>query len=1307
MRLSKSLNDIELSDVKIMNGKFRHKREIIDGNYSDSDDENADCKRQLSSKRRDDEEDNGKKHKNDDEKEKADPGVPYWKLFRYATFLDWFYNFIAIICTIIVGVCQPYYCVIFGKATGDFIVYVTTIEMKNITEVQTLNAEKKLYSDIFDFSMKSLGLGMATLLAQYVAGVMFAYSSLSQVFKIRQRFLEKTLNQDISWYDSNKTGDFATTFSENLAKVEEGIGEKVGLFIYHMTVFCTGIIWSLVLGWKLTLVCSVSLPLSSVVMGFITWLSTKFSKQEMESYSKAGAIAEEVFSSIRTVVAFDGQKKEIKRYDKHLQDARNNNVKRNLFSGLSNGFIWFFVYSCCALSMWYGVMLIIEEKSLAKDEITYTPGIVVTIFFNTLVASWNFSMGAPYLQIFGVACGAASKIFKVLDNEPIINASLKKGLKLKNIKGEIGFSNIHFCYPSRPDVKILNGLSLKINAGETVAFVGSSGCGKSTCIQLVQRFYDPLSGQVTIDGNDIRELNLACLRRNIGVVGQEPALFATTIAENIRYGKLSANQEDIERAAKKANVHKFIKSLPNGYETMIGERGTQLSGGQKQRIAIARALIRQPTILLLDEATSALDTTSEAEVQAALDSVSGECTTIIVAHRLTTVRNANRIFVLNEGKVVEEGSYQELMDKKEIFYNLVRSQTGQNQQLIQKVPERREPVKSDFKEKYDRRESYLDIHKFKHRSSVVAKEDTGIGNVLKIIKMNKPEWFWILLGCITSIVIGAGLPIYSVLFGDIVGVLSVGKDDELMKATNLICLFFLILGIVTGIAYLIQLYAFGVAGENLTLRVRKLMFAEMLKQEIGWFDRKENGVGALCSKLSSDAASIQGASGMPIGTVLNSFSTLVLANALGIYFQWKLSLMLLAFFPLIFISIYFEQKIMQGNAEFRERKLQKSASLAVEAIGNIRTVVSLGCEKLILSRYTEELIPYHESSKRKSHFRSFILGLAKSLMYFSYAAGLSYGTKLIIDENIHYGIIFKVAELVIVGSWALGNTFAFAPNFQLGLEAAGRMFTLFNREPEVKNIKNASKKNWENGDIEYSRVYFSYPTRSEIPVLKDLDLKIPVGKTIALVGSSGCGKSTIIQLLERFYNPTAGEVSVDDVNIEIIDLQYLRSNFGIVSQEPNLFDRTIAENIAYGNNHRKVPMDEIIEAAKNANIHNFISSLPQGYETPLGTKGTQLSGGQKQRIAIARALVRNPKILLLDEATSALDNESEKVVQEALDKAKEGRTCITIAHRLTTVQDADIICVLHKGKVVEMGTHHELIEKQGHYYNFYKLQTNP
>lgn len=301
---------------------------------------------------------------------------------------------------------------------------------------------------------------------------------------------------------------------------------------------------------------------------------------------------------------------------------------------------------------------------------------------------------------------------------------------------------------------------------------------------------------------------------------------------------------------------------------------------------------------------------------------------------------------------------------------------------------------------------------------------------------------------------------------------------------------------------------------------------------------------------------------------------------------------------------------------------------------------------------------------------------------------------------------FSVTQALIMGTVSISSAFAYAPNFQKGLLAAGKMNELFHRVPSVQDPDHGSDRQWQaHGSINFYDVHFHYPSRQSSKVLQGLNLDAYQGQTVALVGPSGCGKSTCIQLLERFYDATGGYVAIDDKKVTDVTLKNLRHNLGIVSQEPSLFARTIAENIAYGDNERDVPEAEVIQAAKKANIHNFITSLPLGYATPLGDKGTQLSGGQKQRVAIARALIRNPRILLLDEATSALDMESEKVVQEALDAAQEGRTCVTIAHRLTTIIDADVIFVIEKGQVAERGSHKELLEKRGLYHALYTLQS--
>ena len=390
----------------------------------------------------------------------------------------------------------------------------------------------------------------------------------------------------------------------------------------------------------------VSTPILALATGILAKIQATLTEKELKAYAKSGGVAEEVFSSIRTVMAFGGQKKEIDRFQNNLTFARKAGIKRGTATGVGVGLVWVIIYVSFALAFWYGIGLILDSCNTG-----YNAGDLVIVFFSVLIGAMQIGQAAPYMEAFSVARGAAASIFNIIDRVPSIDSSSEAGKKLDKVQGNISFQKVHFTYPSRPEVKILQGLSFDVPAGQTVALVGTSGCGKSTTIQLLQRFYDPLEGRVCIDGNNVKDLHLGWLRSQIGVVGQEPVLFGTTIGENIRYGRSGVTQDEIEKAAKEANAHDFILRLPQKYDTMVGERGAQLSGGQKQRIAIARALVRNPKILLLDEATSALDTQSEAVVQKALDNARKGRTTIIVAHRLTTIRNADRIIVIKDGVV--------------------------------------------------------------------------------------------------------------------------------------------------------------------------------------------------------------------------------------------------------------------------------------------------------------------------------------------------------------------------------------------------------------------------------------------------------------------------------------------------------------------------------------------------------------------------------------------------------------------------------------------------------------------------------
>lgn len=1246
--------------------------------------------------------------------------VSYFQLFRFATWGEIGATILGVILASFASLGLPYGVILYGEFTTLLVDRTIGIGKSTDTAILSMfgggqiliNASSEENRQAILQDAKAFGWGVVFVsVIQFLAAALSVdvinRSALRQISRIRKLFLQAVLRQDMTWYDLNSDDSFAVRITDDLDKLKEGVGEKLSIFTYLVMSFAISVIFSFFYGWKLTLVILSCAPIIILATAMVAKMQSTLTEKELKSYSSAGAVAEEVLGSIRTVVAFGGERKELDRYKDRLSSAEINGRKKGLFSGIGGGIMWFIIYCCYALAFWYGISLILEDRG--KDVKDYTPAVLIIVLFGVLAGAQNLGLSSPHLEAFSTAKGSAATIFSVIDRKPEIDSLGEGGLKPLAFNGNIEFSDVRFRYPARSDVQVLQGLNLTIEAGKTVALVGSSGCGKSTCLQLIQRLYDPLHGTITIDGVKVNELNVSWLRSFIGVVGQEPVLFATSIAENIRYGNPEASQSEIEKAAKIANCHSFITKLPNGYHTMIGERGAQLSGGQKQRIAIARALVRNPKILLLDEATSALDPNSEKRVQDALEKASRGRTTLVVSHRLSTITNADKIVYIEKGVVAEQGTHEELMAKKDHYYNLVIASGA-----LRKDDEEDMDDSKDGNAMAPRRESVddnvpSDDESDASKSAETYEEDIEDAypvSVFRLLKLNSPEWPYILFGCGAAMVVGASFPTFAVLFGEMYGILSIADAEYVKEESNFYSLLFLVLGLITGLGTFFQTYLFNIAGVRLTARLRQKTFKAIINQEMAWFDESKNAVGALCARLSGDCASVQGATGTRIGSLLQAASTICIGIGISFYYSWNLTLVSVVAIPVVLGSIMLESRYTETSGLKEKQSLESAIKLAVEAISNIRTVASLGQEPYVLERYNNETKKVDEAINKKTRLRGIVFALGQVMPFMGYGLALYYGGKLVSDAELEYKDVIKVSEALIFGAWMLGQALAYAPNVNSAMLSAGRLMKLLDRTPKMHNPSNSYHSTVQNheGNIKYTDVEFRYPTRPTIPILQGLNLEIKKGNTVALVGPSGCGKSTCIQLLLRYYDPDNGKVDIDGITTTEFPLNRIRAQMGLVSQEPVLFDRTIAENIAYGDNTREIPMPEIIEAAKTANIHEFIINLPKGYDTSLGTKGAQLSGGQKQRIAIARALVRNPRVLLLDEATSALDNQSEKIVQNALDHARKGRTCIIIAHRLTTIQNADVICVIQNGLVVESGTHEELMALNKIYAKLYTMQ---
>ncbi|CAG9460904.1 unnamed protein product [Pedinophyceae sp. YPF-701] len=1211
--------------------------------------------------------------------EKDVPSISYWELFEGATKAE--------IGMMALGTV--------GAAVGGSGLPVFTIVFAEVLD--SLGEEDADFSSHVELMcIYFAALAGIVLVACFCEVGMWAIPSARIADRWRMRVLSATLSQDISWFDGDgDTGGIINSLSEDTSAVQRGTGEKVGNFVHHITACLVGLGIAFWKSWDLALVLVGTLPIMAGVaggLGKITqWLNTRSS----QAYGEAGGRAQEAFGNIRTVQAFGAEDAIADEYQKHLELPLRMGRVEGIVKGITLGALQFCFMGSFAIALFYGSFRVADGK--------ISSGEVITVIFAGIIAGFSLGQAGPNVAYFQQAKMAGARMKARADRVPAIDERSPEGETPDSVQGNVELKDVVFRYPARPAVTVLKGISVSVPAGKTVALVGESGSGKSTIIALAERFYDPESGSVTLDGRDLRTLRVSWLRQQMGLVSQEPALFATTIAENIRYGKPGATDEEVMEAAKAANAHKYISSLPNGYATWVGERGVQLSGGQKQRVAIARAVLRNPRILLLDEATSALDSESEKIVQAALDSLAVGRTTIVIAHRLSTVRDADKIVVMKSGEVVEEGSHDELSRAGGAYTNLLVAQGGKADQTGDKA-RRMEVAKSILDRKDDHRHS-LEDPKAKAADAADPDEPAGKmkGAFTRVMKLNAPEWKYISVGLIASLIAGPIQPLFAFVMSEIIDVFYRPDPDEVRRGGRQWALYMALLGVAALVSYTAQNAALYISGQKLAFRVRNMLFRRLLMQETAYFDHPKHSAGALCARLQQDAFDIRGAASDQMAVLLGSVAMLATAYIIGFIHSWEMTLLITGLLPLLVLGGLIESKFYMGFGDALDSTYAGAATVVSDAIGSVRAVQAYGLTPKIMDLYRGMLVEPGKLVQKHGYIKGIGFGYSQAIMYAMYAIAFYFAVYLIEEGRVDLEDILKALFAVIFAAIGLGQAQMAFPDLGKAMGAVKHVFTALDRKSLVDpSSPDGDCPDSVVGEMEIKNVVFRYPARPTITVLKGISVSVPAGKTVALVGESGSGKSTIIALAERFYDPESGSVTLDGRDLRTLRVSWLRQQMGLVSQEPALFATTIAENIRYGK--PGATDEEVMEAAKAANAHKYISSLPNGYATWVGERGVQLSGGQKQRVAIARAVLRNPRILLLDEATSALDSESEKIVQDALDKLMVGRTTIAIAHRLSTVRDADKIVVMKTGKVVEEGSHQELMGSGGTYANLVYLQ---
>ncbi|KAF4556670.1 Sophorolipid transporter-like protein [Elsinoe fawcettii] len=1244
----------------------------------------------------------------DEASEKSGGLKHYFRIFRYTGPSDILLYVLAFTGAISVGASLPLMTLVFGTSTSAFNDFASGI----------------IGPEQFQLTINSLVLYFVYLFIGrfaigYLATLCICVAATRTTNNLRKAFFNSLLRQEISYFDTKDQGSVAAQVTTNGNRINIGIAEKLYGCAVGIALFFSSFIVALAVQWKLALITMSVVPASILFVGGSLAADAPVEARVVQIHSRAATVAQDALGSIKTIQAFGAQSKVVRWYDDLLQAAHKEGSKKSLIYGVLFSCQTFVVMAGTALAFWQGFRM--YQSGEIQDV-----GTVFTVVLSVTLGATSVMSFLPSVMAITNASSAATELFSIIDRPSQLDPMTDSGDSPSSCEGKLEFRDVHFAYPARLEAPVLQGLNLVLPAGRTTALVGPSGSGKSTIVGLLERWYTHTSGHILLDGQDIADLRTKWVRTTIRTIQQEPTLFRGTIFENIVKGFTTEQSEMseekqailVQEACKAADAHGFIERLPQGYHTQLGERAGMLSGGQRQRLTIARSIVSDPKILLCDEATSALDPRAERAVQDALNKVSRGKTTLIIAHRLSTVMAADHIAVMAKGKVVEQGTHHELIGRDGLYAAMVRAQdlgAGSEDSVAQRQ------AKSTFcsdltlegqtQRPRTRSQNMGTIQPSHELSDEPLSMKCGLDYPLVrciyiMLKEHAHLYGWYGVLAIAMIAVGGTYPAQAVLFSRLISVFTL-QGTEAQSQANFYSLMFLVLAIGNLVGYFFVGIGTNTIGQELTHRYRREMIERIISFDQDFFDHPENNSGALTAKLSSVPSAIQELMSANLGLMLNVIVNILASSITGIVFGWKLGLILVVVGITIIVgSGYVRIRLDQNLESSIEGQFAESASLAAEAIGSIKTVSSLTLESAVLEEYSNVLDSIMAKVVRNLITTLLPYALSQSADFLVMALGFWLGCKWIATGEYTVTQFFVIFLSVIFGGQAGAQFFTYTTSITRATGSSNYLFWLRTVKPSIGETDSNTRKGLrdESASIELQSVDFSYSQRASVPVLKDMSLRIKPGTHAAFVGPSGCGKSTIISLLERFYDPTSGQIRVNDGDISNLSPTLYRRCMSMVQQEPTLFLGSVRDNITLGLDYD--PTEQEVEAAcQQANALDFVTSLPEGLNTPCGSRGLQFSGGQRQRIAVARALIRKPKLLLLDEATSALDTQSERIVQKALDDAASGRTTIAVAHRLSTIRHADVIFVIQDGRIAEVGTHEELLARRGRYHAMCLAQT--
>ena len=1124
---------------------------------------------------------------------------------------------------------------------------------------------------------------LATVMGAFAFFSTYAFLSVGQEvgYLYRLRYLHALLNKEVSYFDKHKTSEFPETMARECRQIEDGAGYQLMLLCRVIFSTLSNFLIPFCLSPQFTIVCTCFSLLAALINMLCTLVYTWKTRAKATAYTKVSGIAEESLTELNTVAAYTAEDYFSTRYDNELKNPLSEEQKAGVLRGMGLGI---------ATSMWLLVAAVVPllacvwlnhnvENWIWGDHFSKSDAFI--IFYLTVYQANLFGNFSRAFQICVESRDACSRAVAFIE-EPV---QFRNGAVSVEIKGKVQFKDIRFAYPTLPDKTVLNGVNFTSETGQRTAIVGESGEGKSTLLQLLERFYEPTSGAVLIDDIPVTDLDIDCVRRQIGYVSQEPILFNLTIRENILLGWPSASEDEVREAAQSAMALEFILELEDGLDTNVGIKGSSLSAGQKQRIAVARALIRKPKILILDEATSALDSGNEQVILESLNTIYAvhRMTIISVAQKLSTVQNYDKIAVLQKGVVAEQGPHTALSGANGPYSLLWK---GQQHEICESKSESLGPKTLDSSMKAKSRSTQLDD----------GDDDAPLTEKSKVSPFFRLCWalrrYWPLVTICILASVGAGMtyPLMAYYVSRMAFDTYTYAGEDLKSHIHSTAIEVVIFACVAFFCFFILEFTFTVIVARANKRLRSTTYRHMLHLDAAYFDGETHTHGVLTKRLSSDV-DVVGNAGVPfISTIVLITVSFTAAVGMSFYWDWRMGLLVLFLLP---IQAYLVASCLTVPKEFTRRANNPEVNaLILDSTRNIKTVTAYHMQTPIQDRTSAYLLSDIAKARRTKITNGLRVGVGVGIVSWAFCLTFWFGNYLIhTDSDANVEDICKAIYACAFTAQGISILVLFAPSFFEGITAAKRIYSLLDYQPTINTSNEAGLKEPIKGHVAFNQVSFLYPARNKL-VLRNINFEITPGQYVGLAGASGSGKSTIIQLILRFYDATEGVVTIDGVDVRLYNIKHLRQSVALVSQEPVMFSGSVRSNVDFGLGKSD---EEIKEALIKAALPRFSEDL----DREVGVRGGQFSGGQKQRLALARALLRSPAILILDEATSALDSLTEKKVSQAIQVAAENRTVITIAHRASTFEKCEKILVLGQGAVVEQGSHSSLISQPDSMYS--------